>query len=180
MEGVVAVRRMVRGDSAAVFAVQGECAELAQWGLREYEELAEKGIAGWVAPFLRQGNQGSARGAEGSRGLDGMRDEGNARGAGDEAVAGFLTARLAADELEILNLGVRADARRRGIGRALAEAAFAWGAANGARRTFLEVRASNAAATAFYATFGFAASGRRANYYSAPVEDALQLAARIG
>lgn len=180
MEGVAAVRRMMRGDSAAVFAVQGECAELAQWGLREYEKLAGRGIAGWVAPFLRQGNQGSTRGADGLRCLDGVQDEGDARGAGGEAVAGFLTARLAADEMEILNLGVRADVRRRGIGRALVDAAFAWGAAHGARRAFLEVRASNAAAIAFYAAFGFAASGRRANYYSAPVEDALRLAVGIG
>ncbi len=152
MEGVAAVRRMVRGDAAGVFAVQVECAGLAQWGLREYDELAERGIVGWVAVY----------------------------GSSGDSISGFLTARLVVDEMEILNLGVRVEARRRGVGRALVEAAFVWGAANGGRRAFLEVRASNAGAIAFYERFGFAAGGRRAGYYSAPVEDAVQLAAGIG
>ena len=133
---------------------RGSAGDWRKWGLREYEELAERGIVGWVAPFLRQGKQ--------------------------EGVAGFLTARLVVDEMEILNLGVREQARRRGIGRALVEAAFAWGAANGGRRAFLEVRASNAGAIAFYERFGFAASGQRAGYYAAPVEDAVRMAAGIG
>jgi ribosomal protein S18 acetylase RimI-like enzyme len=38
---------------------------------------------------------------------------------------------------------------------------------------FLEVRASNAAARALYASAGFVAVGRRARYYRDPDEDAV-------
>jgi ribosomal-protein-alanine N-acetyltransferase len=47
----------------------------------------------------------------------------------------------------------------------------------GAEEIFLEVRESNAAARALYAGFGFREVGRRARYYSRPVEDAIVLRA---
>jgi ribosomal-protein-alanine N-acetyltransferase len=40
---------------------------------------------------------------------------------------------------------------------------------------FLEVRESNSAARALYASRGFLAVGRRRGYYRSPVEDALVL-----
>jgi [ribosomal protein S18]-alanine N-acetyltransferase len=45
----------------------------------------------------------------------------------------------------------------------------------GARRATLEVRAGNDAARRLYERLGFYVAGRRRNYYSAPVEDALIL-----
>ena len=48
-------------------------------------------------------------------------------------------------------------------------------AREGATRATLEVRASNAAALGLYRSFGFAVRGRRPNYYTNPVEDALIL-----
>ncbi len=45
----------------------------------------------------------------------------------------------------------------------------------GAREFYLEVRASNEAAISFYTRMGFSVSGRRANYYSNPPEDAVVL-----
>ncbi len=95
------------------------------------------------------------------------------------AVAGFLVARRIANDLEILNLAVRPDARRRGIGRALMQFAFAWGKQFDARSTFLEVRASNQAALQFYKRHGFQETGRRPLYYSNPAEDALVLTVPI-
>ncbi len=87
-------------------------------------------------------------------------------------VEGFLYARVAADEAEILNLGVAAAIRRRKVGARLLDEAIRFARAREAKRIFLEVRESNAAAIAFYKWAGFAASGRRMSYYSNPTEDA--------
>lgn len=98
----------------------------------------------------------------------------------DGKLAGFLVARVAAGEMEILNLAVAADVRRGGIGTALLQEALSWGASRGAKRVFLEVRASNDAARRFYERHGFASTGVRPRYYGNPVEDALVLSALVG
>ncbi|HTX15345.1 MAG TPA: ribosomal protein S18-alanine N-acetyltransferase [Candidatus Baltobacteraceae bacterium] len=95
------------------------------------------------------------------------------------AVAGFLVARWAAGDLEILNFAVRTDARRKGLGTSLLREALAWARTFRAERALLEVRASNAAALRFYERHGFQATGRRVRYYAAPTEDALLLTAEI-
>jgi len=92
-------------------------------------------------------------------------------------ITGFIIARHISGEMEILNLAVRPEDRRRRHGKALLETALDWGRAAGAARVFLEVRASNLAALSFYEKHGFEGAGRRTNYYTAPVEDALILAA---
>ncbi|HVN09528.1 MAG TPA: ribosomal protein S18-alanine N-acetyltransferase [Patescibacteria group bacterium] len=91
-------------------------------------------------------------------------------------VAGFVLARYAGGEMEVLNLAVAESARRTGAGAALVAAALTEGEARGAVQAFLEVRQSNAAALAFYAALGFSVSGRRDRYYQHPEEDALILA----
>lgn len=91
------------------------------------------------------------------------------------AILGFLVARAAADELEILNLGVLPQARRRGVGHVLLKTALQWGRASGAARAFLEVRESNAPARLFYEAQGFVVAGRRSVYYGQPPEAALVL-----
>lgn len=94
-------------------------------------------------------------------------------------IAGFLVARRIAGELEILNLAVRPDARRRGIGHALIQFAFAWGKQLDVKKAYLEVRASNLVALEFYKRHQFRETGRRHLYYSDPIEDALVLTAHI-
>lgn len=99
------------------------------------------------------------------------------------AAAGLVLWRVAADEAEILTLGVVPARRRGGLGRALLDAAETLAAAAGARRMFLEVAADNAAARALYARAGYAPAGRRPGYYArrgAPAADALVLARRLG
>jgi [ribosomal protein S18]-alanine N-acetyltransferase len=91
-------------------------------------------------------------------------------------MTGFLVAQCAADEAEILNLVVAPSLRRRGLATSLTEAAFECLGRRGARRVFLEVRASNLAAIRFYEKIGFAAAGRRSAYYDNPREDALCMA----
>jgi len=94
-------------------------------------------------------------------------------------VAGYVVAHSAADEGEILNLGVAAAHRRHGIGRELVERALAELTARGVRTVYLEVRASNAAARRLYEALGFAEVGRRSRYYRRPVEDAVVLSAKL-
>lgn len=74
---------------------------------------------------------------------------------------------FAADEAELLILGVHRDARRLGIAEsflALVEPLLA----SRARELFLEVRASNIAAIALYDKLGFNCVGERRNYYPIP------------
>jgi ribosomal-protein-alanine N-acetyltransferase len=94
-------------------------------------------------------------------------------------VAGYVIAQDAADEGEILNLAVATDRQRRGVGRQLVERALGTLGDRGVERVFLEVRQSNAAARALYASLGFGEVGRRARYYRRPVEDAIVLRAAI-
>ncbi len=79
---------------------------------------------------------------------------------------GFVMARVAADEAEILTLAVVPEARRRGVGGALLAGALAAAAARGAVAMFLEVSERNAAARALYAAAGFTPAGRRRRYYA--------------
>ena len=99
--------------------------------------------------------------------------------ASDADILGFLVARRIANDIEILNFAVQPDFRRSGVGGALLQKALAWGSELNAERALLEVRASNYAALQFYERRGFVVTGRRPRYYTAPIEDALLLAAEI-
>ena len=70
------------------------------------------------------------------------------------ADAGFILGQLAADEAEILTLGVRKDMQRRGIGRRLVGGLARAAKKAEARRLFLEVGPGNAAALALYKAHG--------------------------
>ena len=94
-------------------------------------------------------------------------------------VVGFIIAQIAADEAEILTIGVARDGQRKGIGRQLVEGAARAAARSDAKRLFLDVAAGNAPARALYAACGFAEIGLRKSYYTIPGGaryDALQLA----
>jgi ribosomal-protein-alanine N-acetyltransferase len=94
-------------------------------------------------------------------------------------MVGFIVGQLAADQAEILTLGVRADRQRHGIGRRLVEAMARAVKKAEARRLFLEVATGNAAALGLYKSLGFQEVGRRNAYYqkpAGPAEDALTLA----
>lgn len=100
----------------------------------------------------------------------------SALGLGSEAdgkLLGFLIARQAGNEAEILNLAVAPEKRRSGMGGALLGMAIESLRVRGVGRVFLDVRESNAAAIAFYAKHGFSKIGRRENYYRGPRESAI-------
>jgi ribosomal-protein-alanine N-acetyltransferase len=91
---------------------------------------------------------------------------------------GFILGQVAADEAEILSLGVAPELQRRGIGRQLVNGLARAAQRAGAKRLFLEVAADNSAAIGLYRALGFAEVSRRAGYYerkAGPAADALVL-----
>jgi ribosomal-protein-alanine N-acetyltransferase len=78
---------------------------------------------------------------------------------------GFVLARVAGGEAEILTLAVAPSARGRGLGRALLQATIIRAHELGAQTVFLEVGADNPSALALYAGLGFAKVGMRKGYY---------------
>lgn len=91
----------------------------------------------------------------------------------DGEVVGYGGVAVIAGEGHVMNLAVRADRRREGIGRLLVgrlrSAALAWGV----RAWTLECRRTNEAAIALYESLGMSVAGTRPGYYAASGEDAL-------
>ncbi len=84
---------------------------------------------------------------------------------GDRPVdAGFALARTAADEGEVLSVGVLPDYRRRGLARALIAGVAGRARADGADALLLEVDQRNHAAVALYRRLGSAEVARRPGY----------------
>ena len=78
---------------------------------------------------------------------------------------GFVMARVAADEAEVLTLAVVPEARNEGHGTVLMLMALTSALSRGANAMFLEVSTTNIGARALYAASGFTEVGRRARYY---------------
>lgn len=93
----------------------------------------------------------------------------------DGTIPAYVVAWFVADEGEIANLAVAPGERGKHFGSALLDGVVAAAQARGAASVYLEVRDSNGAARALYASRGFVEVGRRRNYYRKPVEDALVL-----
>ena len=90
----------------------------------------------------------------------------------DGAILGYAVLSVILDEGNLDNIAVAPDARRQGVADALLGALTGFGREH-LSVLMLEVRSSNAPAIALYEKHGFAAVGRRKNYYSAPREDAI-------
>ncbi|MET0481364.1 MAG: tRNA (adenosine(37)-N6)-threonylcarbamoyltransferase complex dimerization subunit type 1 TsaB [Aestuariivirgaceae bacterium] len=88
--------------------------------------------------------------------------------------AGFVLARQAGGEAEILTIGTRPGLRRNGIARALVAALGEWARSAGAAVIFIEVAVGNVAARGLYVSCDFRETGRRKGYYASG-EDALIL-----
>ena len=87
---------------------------------------------------------------------------------------GFVLARAAGGEAEILTLAVAPSLRRQGIARALIRAAASHAQELGARTLFLEVATENGPALVLYAGLGFTPAGRRKAYYAGQDADILK------
>lgn len=90
----------------------------------------------------------------------------------DGGILGYAVLSCVLDEGNLDNIAVAPEARRNGVADALLSTLTAFGREH-LSRLMLEVRSSNAPAIALYEKHGFAAVGRRKNYYDAPREDAI-------
>lgn len=152
MEREIRIRHASLNDIPAILEVQRRAPEAGRWSQEDY------------VGFLPAEDTVFFLGEESS----------------EQGVVAFLLARLLSDEMEVLNLAVLPAMRRRGIGRRLLDAALARGMATGVRQCWLELRASNRGALAFYAARGFDEARRRPRYYREPVEDAIVCVRRLG
>jgi ribosomal-protein-alanine acetyltransferase len=137
------VRLFEKGDAAAVARITAASPQAAQWSEQSYAELWECGCAAWVA----------------SCGLGELN--------------GFIVTRTIAGEAEILNLAVVHSVRRMGVGAALLESVLRNLEESNVRRVYLEVRAANVPAMAFYRKHLFSITGTRPDYYQNPTESAV-------
>jgi len=145
----VSVRPLVVADLSKILLLARSCPEAAQWTPSAFE-LGIGDVHGWVV---------------GDR----------------EILFGFIAVRAmeAAKEMELLNLAVGPNWRRKGYASALLKAALAECRERDFEALFLEVRESNERALAFYSKHGFSQSGRRPRYYSNPEEAAVTMALRF-
>jgi len=88
-------------------------------------------------------------------------------------ILGFAGMWFLADEAHLASIAVRSQWRRQGVGGQLLTAAIELAVKQNARLLTLEVRASNEAARAMYASYGFVEVGTRPGYYSDNKEDAV-------
>ncbi|HSD93477.1 MAG TPA: GNAT family N-acetyltransferase [Methyloceanibacter sp.] len=88
-------------------------------------------------------------------------------------MGGFLIARRAADEAEILTFCVAPACRNAGLGRALLEIAATELRAAGAKQLFLEVEEGNEAALKLYRSLGAVPVGKRERYYESGADAAI-------
>ncbi len=79
---------------------------------------------------------------------------------------GFALGQIAADEAEILSVGVSTDWQRNALGKRLVEGLERAFKRAGVKRIFLEVAEDNAAARALYEGKGYTEATRRKGYYA--------------
>ncbi|MDO5410831.1 MAG: ribosomal protein S18-alanine N-acetyltransferase [Lachnospiraceae bacterium] len=101
------------------------------------------------------------------------RPETNFTAEADGVIVGYLLFMAAADEGELLRVGVSPKARRKGIASALMSHMESCAVSKGIATIWLEVRESNTAARALYEKTGFIEQGQRKKYYHDPVENAV-------
>ncbi|HET6388952.1 ribosomal protein S18-alanine N-acetyltransferase [Hyphomicrobium sp.] len=85
-----------------------------------------------------------------------------------KSVIAFVIGQLAADEAEILSIGVSPDWQRVGLATGLLEGLSRAARRGGAKRIFLEVAEDNTSGLGLYSKLGFREVGRRKRYYERP------------
>jgi [ribosomal protein S18]-alanine N-acetyltransferase len=93
----------------------------------------------------------------------------------DGRIVGYVLFWLLPSAIDIHNIAVHIDFRRRGIARALLDKVVSEARCQSSPRVMLEVRKSNLAAQKLYASAGFVTTGIRKGYYSDDGEDALAM-----
>lgn len=93
-------------------------------------------------------------------------------------IIGYVVPWFVADELQIANLAIHEDFRRRGLARQLITHLGERARQKGCNLAHLEVRRSNLAARKLYEALGFHTTGERRDYYG-PQEDALLMSKKL-
>ncbi len=88
-------------------------------------------------------------------------------------VAGFIIFWIIEETMELHNIAVSGDYKKKGIGKRLMLFLLEKARKNNVEEIFLEVRKSNVTAIRLYEAFHFKQVGVRKDYYSNPVEDAM-------
>lgn len=97
----------------------------------------------------------------------------------DGRIVGYVLFWFLPEEVDIHNIAVHPDFRRKGIGRLLLEQVVDSARRQERLRVTLDVRFSNAPAQNLYRSFGFVIRGLRKGYYSDNGEDALVMALEL-
>lgn len=143
MTAALRLREAGVAEVAVLSALHAGCFEDSWSGQSMLEVIASPGVCAWLAAI-------SAPRSLAPTGL---------------LPAGFAIIRVAAEEAELLSIGVIEAFRRKGIASRLIAHAIDHVGARGARNLFLEVAEDNAAAQALYREHGFTRVGRRPDYY---------------
>jgi ribosomal-protein-alanine N-acetyltransferase len=85
-----------------------------------------------------------------------------------KAIIGFVIGQLAADQAEILSIGVAPNWQRAGVAAGLLEGLARAARRGDAKQIFLDVAEDNEPALALYRKLGFVETGRRKRYYQRP------------
>jgi ribosomal-protein-alanine N-acetyltransferase len=147
------IRLADKDDLRAIVGLQQKAPEAAHWTLGDYERLMDD-------------PGGTILVAE----LETMEPP---------KLLGFAAFHRVIDEVELRNMAVDPEHRQQGVGQALLISAREHMLRDGAKRVFLEVRASNRPAQSLYYSIGFALHSVRKDYYREPQEDALVLALEL-
>jgi len=95
-----------------------------------------------------------------------------------QQVIGFICFRNVEEESELLNVCVRSDCRRLGIGKQLMQFYVEFSRQRGIKAFYLEVSSLNLSAIRLYRSFAYESSGMRKNFYRGKF-DALLMTKRV-
>ncbi len=151
----ITVKKASSDDAEQIFALSVQC-NLAEWSEADYRNEAERNDSMMLTARLNA----------------------------EKSVIGFIAARLTGfvksavendeyRELDIINFGVKAELRRKGIGRRLLEEILRLASEQNVGSVWLEVRQSNGEAIKFYESYGFTEIQIRKGFYANPLDDAL-------
>ena len=97
----------------------------------------------------------------------------------DNEVVGYANFYVIGDEVQVLNIAIDPDSRKKGYAARLLGHAIGVLSADKVKEFFLEVRTSNADAIRLYQGFGFEKIGIRKKYYTETNEDALVMRLKV-
>ena len=142
----VRVRRMEAGDIDGVMEIAAKTDHAPQWGRAAYVAAIDPGNQPRRVALVAEWNG---------------------------APAGFVVASIMDPEAELESIVTASQHQRHGVARELFAVLKTELRRKGVREVMLEVREGNHSAQGFYRFLGFREEGRRAGYYSEPVEDAV-------